>query len=189
MPKQQAFTLIEFMLFISLLTLFSSMALPNMQHFYHKQQSQQAAVALYNFLQHARHSALLLGRTVSVCADNGEQYCASGNHWHNPKLILFTDDNQNGLRDENETLVYTLDLSRRQGSIRWRSFGNKSYLQWQNNGMTFFQNGNFLYCPANKQEHYAFIIVVNILGRLYFGQDKNGDGIVEDSNGNNITCD
>lgn len=186
--QQQAFTLIELIITVSLIALLTALSLPQLQHFYQQQRSQQTAWAFYNLLQYSRHKAIQLGKTLTLCADNGNLQCRSGNLWQNPRLLLFIDNNQNGNREADEEILYQLDLSKNNGSIHWRSFGNKAYLQWQNNGMTFYQNGSFLYCPANKNERYGFLIVINVLGRLYQAQDQNGDGIVEDSNNNNIVC-
>lgn len=188
MKTQRAFTLVELLFYISLLGLITLLAWPNLQHFYQQQKSKHTALRLYSFLQYARQSALLQGRTLAICADNGQRYCHNDTLWENPNLLLFRDDNQNGLRDDNEEIIYTLDLSQNFGSIQWRSFGNKPYLQWQNNGMTFFQNGSFLYCPNHRKEQYAALIVVNVLGRLYFANNRDANGILTDSNGNTISC-
>lgn len=73
-------------------------------------------------------------------------------------------------------------------SLEWSSFGNKPYLQFRPNGLTSNQSGNFSYCPPGGDTKYGWIIVLNATGRPYFGKDKDGNGVVENGSGENLSC-
>ena len=52
-----------------------------------------------------------------------------------------------------------------------------------------YQSGNFTLCPASRDARLAQQLVVNSTGRTRSAQDRNGDGIREDSSGNPLRCD
>ena len=56
------------------------------------------------------------------------------------------------------------------------------------NGYTHFQNGNFVYCPADGDLRYARQLVINVQGRARTSQDVDHDGFVEDRLGRHLTC-
>jgi len=72
--------------------------------------------------------------------------------------------------------------------VYWRSFRNRSYLQINATGLTNWQNGHLLYCPANGDVHFARAVIINAQGRVRNAADSNGDGIVEDANGDPLVC-
>lgn len=186
--QHKGFTLTELLVVLSIICLLALIASPSLHNLYQQAKSRAVAYELYRFMQFARSTAVYKGRVITVCASQDNLNCVNSRNWSGHKLLLFDDKNHNGTREADESLIRILSLSRHSGSLQWRSFGNKPWLQWQSNGMTYFQNGNFLYCPANKKPQLAFQLTLNAAGRLYFMDDKNKDGIVEGSDGKNIQC-
>ena len=188
MKRMSAFSLLELLVVMAIISIAAALAFPSFSQLVEKHRSQQAAYGLQHVMQFARAQALAKGKTLTVCAGNEQQQCINSADWSNKTLLIFIDSNTNGNLDAGEELLRIFDLKSYQGRLLWRSFGNKTYLQWQSNGMTYYQNGSFLFCPHNGNTKNAFLLILNAAGRLYFASDKNGDGIVEDSSGNNVQC-
>jgi type IV fimbrial biogenesis protein FimT len=73
-------------------------------------------------------------------------------------------------------------------TVFWRSFRNRPYLVFQPTGLTDWQNGHFLFCPASGNARDARQVVLNPQGRLRQMTDRDGDGIVEDTSGRPVRC-
>ena len=74
------------------------------------------------------------------------------------------------------------------GTIRWRAFRNRQYLQMTSAGYTNYQNGNFTYCPPNGDVYQARQLIINMQGRVRKPADIDNDGIIEDARGRDIRC-
>jgi type IV fimbrial biogenesis protein FimT len=130
---------------------------------------------------------LSLRTAVTVCPSSDAMSCGARDTWHAGTLI-FADPNRNGAREPNESVLRWLPGLDHRGRIYWRSFRNRSYLQFTATGMTDWQNGNFLYCPANRDPHFAREVILNAQARPRKAPDANRDGIVEDANGDSVRC-
>ena len=188
MKKRNGFSLIELLAIVSIMSIIFGFALPSFQSVTDKLKSDSVAEQLYHHLYHARIESITKNIVTTVCASLDKQQCIHDTDWSNHDIIIFQDKNNNGNIDTNEPIISVMNLGLTQGTLKWKSFGNKPYLQWQPSGMTYYQNGNFTYCPKNHDEHYAKRIILNTAGRIYFGYDRNHDGIQEGTNGKNIQC-
>lgn len=186
--KQQGFTVYELLISVFIIGILSALSYPAWQTTVQKAKHRAAAYQLYHFFQFARSSAVYQRRTLTACASLDNQSCKPSKDWSQSNIIVFVDHNQNGNLDDDDEIIRILAFTDKDAHLQWRSFGNKHFLQWQTNGMTYYQNGNFLYCPKDKNTKNAFMLIVNAAGRMYFAQDKNKDGIVEDSDGKNVQC-
>lgn len=186
--KQKGFTLSELSVSLTIVAILALLSFGAIFYYLQQAKSRAAATELYRFLQFSRSYAVFHGKTLTLCASIDRERCLMARDWRYSDLLLYIDENQNLRRDEAEPIIRLLNFSRFKGNLSWRSFGNKNYLQWHTNGMTYFQNGHFLYCPENNNAKQAFVLVLNAAGRLYFTEDKNGDGIVEGSDGKNVHC-
>jgi len=186
--KQYGFTAYELLISVLIIGLLIALSYPSWHTSLEKAKHRAAAYQLYQFFQFARSSAVYQRRTLSACASIDKQNCKPSNNWSDSDIILFIDHNRNGSLDSDDEIIRLLTFADKQAHLHWRSFGSKPYLQWQTNGMTYYQNGNFLYCPKDKNAKNAFMLIINAAGRMYFAEDKNKDGIVEGSDGKNIQC-
>ncbi|MCZ6889108.1 MAG: GspH/FimT family pseudopilin [Gammaproteobacteria bacterium] len=137
-------------------------------------------------VQYARHAAVSLRGTVTVCP-GFDGACARRNEWHRG-IVVFKDENANGRVDFNDNILIQLPALGRGERIYWRSFGNRSYLQINARGLTNWQNGHLLYCPPDGDEHYAREIIINVQARVRSARDADGDGIIEDARGRPVVC-
>lgn len=186
--NKRGFTAYELLITLLVISLLSALSYPAWQNSLEAAKHRAVAYRLYQFFQFARSSAVYKKRVLTACASADRQTCKPSKDWSNSDIILFIDDDQNGNRDKQETILRVFTLQDNAAHLHWRSFGNKHFLQWQSNGMTYYQNGHFLYCPANKNVKNAFMLIINAAGRMYFASDKTHDGIVKGSDGNAIEC-
>ena len=184
----KGFTLIELMIVLTIIASLLSLTIPSFNSLLQKYRSYHVVSALYQHLNYARAEAVTRSKVITVCGTDDNTTCNGSKDWSDLLILIFVDDNGNGDTDDEETILKIFDLKQEGGTLFWRSFRNKSYLQWLPNGFTNYQSGNFTYCPANKDAHYAKKLIMNVAGRIYFGQDSDNDGIPEGTDKKNIEC-
>lgn len=188
MTKDNGFTLPDLMTALSVMAVISVLAFPSLETLLDSNRSRNAVYALFHHLQFARASAINKNRVVTLCPSLDGKTCNKSRDWSGQTILVFIDDDGSGTLENKDMLLKSLDFSAHPGTLKWRSFGNKSYLQWFPHGMTHYQNGNFTYCPEDNNAQHASRITLNAVGRAYFASDQNDDGIVEGSDGENIQC-
>lgn len=150
--------------------------------------STRAAATLNSFatlLASARSAAVVFGASVRVCPGRGTS-CSERNRWHEGTLA-FTDLDGDRLVDADERVIAT-HPGFEHGTLRWRSFRNRSDLVFASSGLTDWLNGSFLYCPASRNNRQARMLILNTAGRVRHAADLNGDGVREDASGRPLAC-
>jgi len=185
MMKNHGLTLLELLVSLAIIGLLASMAIPSFANTIKRSNSLTVAYQLMGLVQFARTEAISKSVPVTICGSSTGSQC--NNDW-SKTILIFTDINDNGLMDDDDVLLQTTVSLQNGGTLSWRSFRNKPYLQMEPNGMTYFQNGNFTYCPPDHDAHYALHWIINVTGHLRIAQDKNGNGIPENASGQDISC-
>ncbi len=187
MQKPLGFTLAEMLVTVAVVGILSGLALPAFRTFVERNRSVVALNQLVGSLQGARHAAVSLRTTVTLCPSATDVDCGERDTWHLGTLI-FADRNANGRREADEHVLRWLPGFDTGARIYWRSFRNRSYLQIRPTGLTDWQNGNLLYCPADGDAHFARQVIINAQARPRTAPDANHDGIAEDANGQPLRC-
>ena len=140
-------------------------------------------------IRFARHAAVTHRSSTTLCPAPAVRMdtCGRRNTWHNGTLV-FLDSNANGRFDGTDVLLRRLPRLQEGDRFYWRSFRNRTYLLIRPNGLTDWQNGNFLFCPENGDPRFARQIFINAQARVRHARDSDGDGIVEDARGRAVTC-
>ncbi len=133
----------------------------------------------------ARSAAIFEAQMVTFCRSNDGKKCQGS--WHEGSII-FTDKNADKILNGEDRLLYKLDAIAVQGNLSFNSFRNKQYLQMTPRGTTNNQNGNFTFCPSDKNPVLARQIIISFTGRTRHAKDTDGDGIVENSKGQALHC-
>lgn len=188
MPRYNGVTLPELMIALSIISVISMLAMPSFQHMAERQQARSAVHSLFQHFRFARSASITYNRIVTVCPSTDKSTCHKSTDWSGKYILLFIDNDGDGERHPDDILLRILDFSEDRGSLRWRSFGNRSYIQWYPTGMMHFQNGNLTYCPGTGNPQHARQLITNAVGRVYFAIDRNGDGIVQGANGRAVSC-
>lgn len=180
----KAFSLVELIIFIAILSISIMLATPALSDFTTKNRITTKVNTLARAIRMARETAVTMNKVVTLCRSADQQTCTG--QWHEG-MILFIDKNGDHLFNESDHFIAKYEAFPKGDEIFWRAFRNKQYLQMSPIGFTRFQNGTFTYCPKEGLE-YARGIIVNAQGRLRFTSDKDGDGIDEGANGQPLRC-
>ncbi len=179
------FTFIELVICLTLGLVLAGWAAPGLSDMVQRGRATTAINWLTASVMFSRHAAVTLGVTVTLCPSTNGIECKG--KWHQG-TIVFTDANQNRHMDPGDTLLRRFEFPIEGATIIWRAFQNRQYLQLTNDGFTNYQNGNFVYCPANGDNRFARQLVINMQGRPRHSTDRDGNGIVDDRRGRDLTC-
>lgn len=177
----KGFTMMELLVTLAIAALLLGFALPGWTALMKKSQVSESVRQLTQAIQLARNSALARHRMVTICPSADGQRC-SGN-WGGG-LLVFTGDDLD-VSEEERLGVFPATTANR---VEWRAFRRSSTLQFQASGATYAHNGSFVVCPPDRDVRYARAIVLNKIGRPRIAEDLNGDGVVDISAGNPVSC-
>lgn len=186
MESGKGLSLLELLVSLGVLSVLLGIALPDFSQLTQALSGDVTLRKLATAVQLSKMAAITNSTTVTLCRSIDGLSC--GGSWQNG-VIVFTDHNRNHIIDEEDSLIRHITFPNSNGSIRFRAFQNKQYLQITSLGITHNQNGNFTYCPASGDNKLARQLIVNRTARLRFAQDYDGDGTREDSRGRPLRCD
>jgi type IV fimbrial biogenesis protein FimT len=192
MRRSGGFSLVEVLVALAVASVLMGLAVPSMRKLIEQERSTAAINAMIGTVELARSSAIDFNARVIVCPlaaaqDTAPARCGGHGDWANG-WITFVDRDRNaafGIGDDPLRETPALAMGSR---LTWRSFRNRPYLAFEASGLTAWQNGSFLYCPASADPHDARQIVLNPQGRVRQLTDRDGDGIVEDTSGRPVRC-
>lgn len=184
--KPRGYSIVEMLVTLAVASILFGLAVPGFSDFFARQRSIAAINQIVGAVNFARHAAITYRATTVLCPAEGS-LCARRNQWHLGAMV-FKDSNADGVRDPTETILTQLPALRPGERVIWRSFRNKSYLQFKPTGLTSWQNGSFQYCPANADPRYSKSIIINAQGRATKSRDADKDGVDEDASGKPLRC-
>jgi type IV fimbrial biogenesis protein FimT len=178
------FSLHELLMCLIFVGLMTMIALPGMGETLQRHQGEKVIDQLVRAVNLARYTALEHGAVVTLCRSLDGYQCSG--RWEQG-CIVFIDHNANRQLDPEDRLIYHFDKIK-QGTLVFRSFQNRQYIQFTAMGFTNNQNGNFTWCPADGNAHLAQQLIINRAGRTRLAIDISGDGLRQDSQGRPLTC-
>ena len=184
-PHLRAFTLLELLIVLVITSLLISLAVPAFGQMIRRTHNTALASEVMVLVQYARSESIARRRVITLCGSADGESCNGS--WSS-RVLVFVDVNRDGMRQADEQILRTTEVLRKGDRLEWRSFGNRPYLQLHPDGRTRYQNGNFTYCPSDKNARYALHWLLNGSGRLRLAPDKNKNGVPENSGGKDIRC-
>jgi type IV fimbrial biogenesis protein FimT len=183
--RQPGFTLIETLVTLAVLSILLGSMFPSLSGMVARSRATASINWIVTAVNFTRHAAVVHRVTMTLCAPKSETKC--GGAWHDG-LIVFSDRNKNARIDGRDKVIAHIPSQVKQGTIKWRAFGNRQYLQMTQMGYTNFQNGNFVYCPGNLDLKFARQLVINVQGRARVVHTKNEAGYPVDRKGKVLRC-
>lgn len=181
---QRGFTLTESLIVLTILSVLVSVAWPAINHFFKRHEAMKVVDSLQTLLSAGRAYALSNHRSLTLCGSSDSKRCDAV--WTGG-LLLLEDANRNGLVDGNDRILQFVALNIQPSQLVWRGFGGNKVII-ERFGTTFASNGTFTYCWQDQDPLYRRQVVINRAGRVRKSQDRNRDGIHEDSSGQPISC-
>lgn len=185
MNSQRAMTVVEILIALAIFAVLLSIAIPNFAALVQDRKAEVALEKIARAINFARTRAITSGELVTLCPSDDGLQCQSS--WLAGGMVFSDRNADRSVNDEDEVLL-VLNQDIKGGTIRWRSFQNKQYLQINAQGFTRNQNGSFTYCPDDKIAEKARQLVINRTGRTRFAVDRDGDGVKESTDGKALSC-
>ncbi|MDT8427362.1 MAG: GspH/FimT family pseudopilin [Pseudomonadales bacterium] len=183
--RENGLSLIEILLTLGLLTVLMSLSSIDWQTAIERRQGEAILKKITSALQAARTEAIKSGSTITVCRSANASSC--GGQWHDG-LIVFSDLNRNRIIDQSDEMILAERFENLAGTIKWRAFRNRQYLQVNAQGVIQFQSGNFTFCPASGHPANIRQLIISSTGRIRVAIDRDGDGRRENASGQAIEC-
>lgn len=185
MEDRNGFTLLELLITLCLLAVLAGVSLPGLHQMLERQRADQILKELATSIQLARSYAIRNSATVTLCPSADGREC--GDNWLMGYLV-FNDPEENHIPASEKSILLWVRNSAHGGSLTWKAFGNRNFLQLFGLGSRLGQNGSFTYCPEDKDPTLARQLLLNSTGRTRVAVDRDGDGIREDSRGRALVC-
>lgn len=148
--KQHAFTLIELLMSLALLTMLVTIALPSLARTVERNRNSAAMHEIHAQLQQARTQAILRKQDIELCPSKNGMQCTLD--WKNWWLMR--------VRSSREHIHYAAPHSRLT-ELRWSGFSGS--IRFHGNGTSPISNGRFYIC---EQGIINIQIVINRQGRV-----------------------
>lgn len=185
---QRGTTLIELLSALIIIALLLGIAAPAVSNLKNRSEATSRVNWIIGAVNYTRHAAISFNTTATLCPlkkTKDKNHCGRG--WHQD-LLIFADKNKDGRFNGRDYLIQTIPALDKKGTIKWRSFRNRQFLQITSHGYTNFQNGNFTYCSPTKDPILSRQVVVNVQGRARVTHYHDDQGRRLDRKGKLLRC-
>lgn len=180
--RERGLTLIELITAIAIIALLLGAAIPNLGHFFRKQQADAQAHLLLRHLHKTRELAVYSGHEMILCGIDESNACIRDNF---RRLAIFSDANENRKIDADEKIESLLELNF-DGNIRLNASGTARYIRYYPHGSAN-PFGSFILCPHSNDAHLIRRVTNQMAGRAYLARPE-ADGVVAGSDQSPISC-
>ncbi len=181
-------TLIELIAALGVIGITLSLAAPAISNMLIRSEATTRINWIVTAVNYTRHAAVTFRTMATLCPiDTSRPGLSCGRDWTSD-LMVFADKDHDGKFDGEDQLLQRIVAPSKKGSIKWRAFRNRQYLQITPYGYTNFQNGNFTYCSPDQDPKMSRQIVINVQGRARVLHQKDAQGHRLDRRGRRLRC-
>jgi len=184
--KAQGVTFIELITGLAIISIMSALAFPSFNRIHSRSVATAGVNWIIGAVIFARQTAVTHRVTTTLCPASTPKNVCKGK-WHDG-VIIFADHNSDAILNGKDFLIERIHADTFTGTIKWRAFRNRQYLQMTQLGYTNYQNGNFVYCAQNEDLRFARQIVINMQGRARVVHTLNDEGMRVDRKGKLLRC-
>lgn len=182
---KNGFTIIELTITVMVAAIVLTLGVPTFIESIRTNRLASQTNTLLSALNYARSEAVKLGNSnVTLCRSTDSANCSNGTNWEDG-WIIFRDANGNGAVDAGDTLLRVQEPLGGGNTLRLNGFGGSNFVIYRSRGGS--AQGTFTLCDSRGAER-AKAIVINASGQARAATDDDGDNIVNDHAGDNITC-
>ncbi|MEG3766164.1 GspH/FimT family pseudopilin [Alteromonas sp. 14N.309.X.WAT.G.H12] len=180
MKNNTGLSLIELMITVAIAAILLTVGAPGIQSILQQNRVIAAINDISSATRTARFTAIDQEQTTILCPTSDYETC--GTDWSLAKMV-FMDDNGNGNRDTDETLLLSTD-----------PLGSGLEISGISQALSFTSDGSvstaatITVCPASGDNTVASAVIVSLYGRVTIAKDSNNNGIKEDSSDNDLSC-
>ncbi|PWG65272.1 GspH/FimT family pseudopilin [Spiribacter halobius] len=186
MTRTGGFTLVELMVTLAVAAILLSVGVPSFQALIRDNRLTGANNELVTAINAARSEAVRQGVTMTLCASTDASSCG-GSDWDGGWL-LFADADGDGTRDASESILRSQASAPTGVAISTTGFGSAGAIQYMASGfIAGADEGSFVFCD-DRGAGEARAINLNASGRPSQALDQDGDGVVENHDGNAVSC-
>lgn len=176
------FTLVDMLMTIAILWILIGIAVPSFTDWVRKNRLQTLQDTIYFTLQTARTMSVTGQKNIHVCGSNDGETCEK--IWNN-YLLVFDDTNDDHEPNPEELLLAkTIQIN---GTFRTRAAFGRPYTEFTYLGSAVF-TGSIIVCHESNDPRDFRRVTWNRAGRTYIGRDRDEDGLIDDTDGDPITC-
>lgn len=173
---KRGFSAIELLVSLAVISTLMINVYPSLCHFVAKERSTVLINTLAGALAFARAESIKKQKAIITCQSNNGRECGTSPDWHKG-WIIFTDDNNNKERDEEETLLRVYSATDNGTRAKFNRSTNNYYVRYQPTGRAY-PNGTFLIC--NPVVGVGKALILANTGRVRLSKTQ--------PNGSQISC-
>ncbi|MEX2475653.1 GspH/FimT family pseudopilin [Marinobacter sp.] len=192
--RNLGFTLLELLITIVILGIIAAFAVPSFREMVLNNRLSAQINETTSLVGYARSEASkILSGVVTICASTDSATCSGNSNWETGVIVFRDDDLNAAFGGTDELLKVSGELA---GGNTLRIIDMTSdggnYVQFDNKGFprasaTGNVAGTFVLCDERGAAE-AMAISINFSGQTHLARDTDGNGILNDHEGNDVTC-
>lgn len=171
-------TLLEHIVALAIFAILITAAIPSFRSLVAEAQVQATTDTLARAAFLARTESIKRGQRVITCLSDTDTACNSASA---TRILIFTDSDRSGVPTSPADIIQDLTLKEPEITVTY----NRPFLAYTATGYAAGTNGTFKVCHLSGVGN---MIIVSALGRPREAIDYNGDGIVEKTPGQPVSC-
>ena len=184
MKNQCAFTLIEIIIVLAIISVLSMIAIPGLQTLLRKAQDDAAQADILRMVEIARSEALLLRQTVTLCKSRDQRTCSG--EWSEGQIV-FVDPVQDGVVRDRSQVIAVNKMKNKGGDLRARFYPRyREFIQFNSMLAENDDNGTFWLCHVGSALPVWAIKISKSGSAHVLLPDRNGE--IKDKAGRVMMC-